>query len=96
MTEKKLTPQQEVQANELIEDRREAGKLGGGPQRIEKQHGKGKLTARERIQVLLDPNSFEEIDPFIKHNCHDFGMDKVDFPGDGFLCVLFREPESIL
>ncbi len=85
MTEKKLTPQEEISSQELIEARREAGQLGGGQHRIEKQHEKGKLTARERIQVLLDPDSFEEIDPFIKHNCHDFGMDQVDFPGDGFV-----------
>ena len=51
-----------------------AARLGGGQRRLDAQHAKGKLTARERIDVLLDPNSFEEWDMFVEHRCHDFGM----------------------
>ncbi len=58
-------------------------KLGGGQRRIDSQHGKGKLTARERIDLLLDRNSFEEIGALVKHRSTDFGMDKLHFPGDG-------------
>jgi propionyl-CoA carboxylase beta chain len=57
--------------------------LGGGQERIDKQHAKGKMTARERIDYLLDKNSFEEIDKFVVHRCHDFGMEKKKIPGDG-------------
>lgn len=58
-------------------------RLGGGVERIEKQHQKGKLTARERIEVLLDPESFEETGMFVEHRCSNFGMDNKKFPGDG-------------
>ena len=58
-------------------------KLGGGEKRIEAQHGKGKLTARERLDLLLDRNSFEEIGALVKHRSTDFGLDKQHFPGDG-------------
>jgi propionyl-CoA carboxylase beta chain len=64
-------------------DRREAARLGGGAHRIEAQHNKGKLTARERIELLLDEGSFEEFDMFKTHRCTDFGMDKVKLYGDG-------------
>lgn len=57
--------------------------LGGGKERIEKQHAQGKLTARERIELLCDPGSFEEIDKFVKHRSTFFGLDKKDFPADG-------------
>ena len=60
-----------------------AAELGGGQQRIEAQHAKGKLTARERIELLLDPGSFEEWDMFVEHRCIDFGMDEQSIPGDG-------------
>ncbi|MCW3980666.1 MAG: methylmalonyl-CoA carboxyltransferase, partial [Candidatus Bathyarchaeota archaeon] len=62
---------------------RERAKLGGGKERIQKQHAQGKLTARERIDLLLDNNSFVELDPFIVHRCTDFGMDEKKVPGDG-------------
>jgi propionyl-CoA carboxylase beta chain len=62
---------------------REAAQLGGGPEAIKKQHAKGKLTARERIDLLVDPGSFTEIDAFVTHRCVDFGMDKKKIPGDG-------------
>jgi acetyl-CoA carboxylase carboxyltransferase component len=68
--------------NELQEKLQESH-LGGGPERIEKQHKKGKLTARERISLLLDDSSFEEINIFSTHRCHDFGMEKEKFYGDG-------------
>ncbi len=57
--------------------------MGGGQARIDKQHEKGKMTARERIEALLDGNSFVEVGMFMKHRCSDFGMDKVDAPGEG-------------
>ncbi len=62
---------------------RERAKLGGGKGRIEKQHEQGKLTARERINMLLDPDSFVELDPFVVHRCTDFGMADRKIPGDG-------------
>ncbi len=62
---------------------REQAKLGGGKERIEEQHKRGKLTARERIEKLLDPNTFVELDPFVVHICTDFGMDEKKIPGDG-------------
>ncbi|MBA2467464.1 MAG: acyl-CoA carboxylase subunit beta [Sphingomonas sp.] len=58
-------------------------RLGGGEKRIAAQHAKGRLTARERLSVLLDPESFEEADMFVEHNCSDFGMDQQKYPGDG-------------
>ncbi len=57
--------------------------LGGGENKIESQHSKGKLTARERIYLLVDEGSFEEIDMFVKHRSSDFGLDKMKYPGDG-------------
>lgn len=57
--------------------------LGGGPKRIEAQHKKGKLTARERLDLLLDKGSFQEIDMLVKHRCTDFGLDKQRYYGDG-------------
>ena len=66
-----------------LEEKRKSARLGGGEKRIEAQHKKGKLTARERLQVLLDPDSFEEWDMFVEHRCRDFGMEKNKVPGDG-------------
>ena len=66
-----------------LEARRETARLGGGERRIEAQHKKGKLTARERIELLLDEGSFEEFDMFKQHRCTDFGMDEQHIPGDG-------------
>ncbi|BCB04652.1 acyl-CoA carboxylase subunit beta [Bacillus sp. KH172YL63] len=68
--------------NELYDRRREV-ELGGGDKKIDKQHEKGKLTARERIDILLDEGSFVELNPFIEHRCSDFGLDGVQGPGDG-------------
>ena len=66
-----------------LDTRRERARLGGGQQRIAAQHAKGKLTARERIELLLDHDSFEEFDMFVQHRCDDFGMEATKIPGDG-------------
>jgi propionyl-CoA carboxylase beta chain len=68
---------------EELESRREQALLGGGEARIAAQHKKGRLTARERLTVLLDQGSLEEYDMFVEHNCSDFGMETQKFPGDG-------------
>jgi propionyl-CoA carboxylase beta chain len=68
---------------EELERRRAAAKLGGGEKRVAAQHAKGKLTARERVEALLDEGSFEELDMYVEHNCTDFGMEKNCIPGDG-------------
>ena len=68
---------------DALEQRRAEARLGGGQRRIDAQHGKGKLTARERLDVLLDPGSFEEYDMFVTHRAVDFGMDETVIPGDG-------------
>ena len=70
---------------ELLNTKAAEAKLGGGAKRVESQHQKGKLTARERIHFLLDPNSFEEIGMFVHHRCNDFGMADQQFPGDGVI-----------
>ena len=66
-----------------LEEKREQARLGGGQKRIDAQHTKGKLTARERIDLLLDPDTFEEWDMFVEHRCANFGMDKAHVAGDG-------------
>jgi propionyl-CoA carboxylase beta chain len=66
-----------------LEQRRAQAKLGGGEKRIEAQHKRGKLTARERIELLLDKGSFEEFDMFVEHRSNEFGMEKTKIPGDG-------------
>jgi len=79
-------PIKEPSVKEKIQNFRklkEESKLGGGKERIEAQHKKGKLTARERLDLLLDPNSFVELDPFVTHRCTDFDMDKNKILGDG-------------
>ncbi len=68
---------------EELDHRRAEAKLGGGQRRIEAQHAKGKLTARERLEVLLDEGSFEEYDMFVAHRCTEFGMEATRTPGDG-------------
>ncbi|MGB0697312.1 MAG: acyl-CoA carboxylase subunit beta [Rhodospirillaceae bacterium] len=66
-----------------VEEKRAAARAGGGQKRTDAQHAKGKLTARERIDLLLDQGSFEEWDMFVEHRCTDFGMEKNKVPGDG-------------
>ncbi len=68
-----------------LEDRRAEARLGGGLKRVEAQHAKGKLTARERLDVLLDEGSFEEFDMFVAHRCSEFGMEDIRYPGDGVI-----------
>jgi len=68
---------------EELERRRAGARLGGGEKRVAAQHAKGKLTARERLEVLLDEASFEELDMYVEHNCTDFGMDNQRISGDG-------------
>ena len=65
-----------------LQERENAARLGGGERRIEQQHAKGKLTARERIDLLLDAGSFEEWDKFVEHRSHDFGMEAQRIPGE--------------
>ena len=66
-----------------LERRRAAARMGGGEKRIAAQHAKGKLTARERVSILLDQGSFEELDAYVEHDCADFGMETQRIPGDG-------------
>ncbi|TBW34061.1 acyl-CoA carboxylase subunit beta [Siculibacillus lacustris] len=66
-----------------LQRRRDEAWMGGGQKRIDAQHARGKLTARERIEVLLDADSFEEIDIYVEHRCIDFGMEQTRIPGDG-------------
>ncbi|MFZ9552148.1 MAG: acyl-CoA carboxylase subunit beta, partial [Hylemonella sp.] len=68
---------------EQLEQKRAAARLGGGQKRIDAQHAKGKLTARERLEVLLDEGTFEEWDMFVEHRCVDFNMESQKVPGDG-------------
>lgn len=68
---------------EKLENKRAEARLGGGQHRIDAQHARGKLTARERVDLLLDGDSFEEFDMFVEHRCNDFGMENTKFPGDG-------------
>ena len=68
---------------DMLEAKRAQARLGGGEKRIEAQHRRGKLTARERLDVLLDEGSFEEYDMFVEHRCADFGMEAQRIPGDG-------------
>ena len=68
---------------ELLKKKREESRLGGGEKRIQKQHEQGKLTARERIDLLLDKGSFNEVDAFVTHRCNSFGLEDKKYPGDG-------------
>ncbi len=88
-----------------LEEMREKARLGGGERRIKAQHSKGKLTARERIEILYDEGSFEEWDMFVEHRCNDFGMEKEKIPGDGVvtgfgtingrLCFVFSQDFTV-
>jgi len=68
---------------EKLREKKAHIQAGGGQKGIDSQHGKGKLTARERINLLFDPDSFVEMDTFVKHRCTNFGMDKIEAPGEG-------------
>jgi len=76
-------------ADEKFDDlrrRKAQSEAGGGSQRVQSQHNRGKMTARERIDILLDEGSFQEIDALVEHRCTDFGMEKNVIPGDGVVC----------
>ena len=66
-----------------LRERKQAAQLGGGQERIDKIHASGRLTARERINLLFDPGTFQEMGVFVEHRATDFGMDKKRIPGDG-------------
>ena len=68
---------------ELMKSKKEHIRLGGGQSRIDKQHEKGKMTARERIETFFDEGSFVELDMFVKHRCTNFGQEKKELPGEG-------------
>jgi propionyl-CoA carboxylase beta chain len=68
---------------ERLQAEREAAMIGGGPKRISRQHARGSLTARERLDLLFDEGSFQEMDQLKAHRCNEFGMDQMSFPGDG-------------
>jgi methylmalonyl-CoA decarboxylase alpha subunit len=75
-----------VEKLNLLKQKREKIELGGGKDRIEKQHKSGKLTCRERLDILFDEDSFIEVDAFVKHRCTNFGMEKTDAPAEGVVC----------
>ncbi|HSQ24181.1 MAG TPA: carboxyl transferase domain-containing protein, partial [Pyrinomonadaceae bacterium] len=77
--------QQPAKASKLdqLRERQQQAEAGGGAARVEKQHAAGKLTARERVDFLLDEGTFQEFDKLVEHRSRDFGMDKEIYPGDG-------------
>jgi len=75
-----------VKPDDLLADLERRAELGGGQERLDRQHAAGKLTARERIDLLFDPGTFEELDKLVTHRCRDFGMEKQIIPGDGVVC----------
>jgi propionyl-CoA carboxylase beta chain len=78
-----MTSEKRIEQLEALRDR---NLQGGGPERIDKQHSAGKLSARERIELLLDPGTFFELYPFVTHRSRDFGMEETRIPGDGVVC----------
>src|SRR2546429_6567532 len=68
-----------------LRERQQQAEAGGGAARVEKQHAAGKMTARERVEFLLDEGSFQEFDKLVEHRSHDFEMDKQVYPGDGVI-----------
>src|SRR5579871_1887670 len=72
--------------DDILADLERRAELGGGQARLDKQHAAGKLTARERIDLLFDAGTFEELDKLVTHRCRDFGMEKQIVPGDGVVC----------
>jgi len=74
-----------VNPKDLLDDLERRAEAGGGAERVKRQHAAGKLTARERIDLLFDPGTFEEVDKLVLHRCRDFGMDEQLIPGDGVI-----------
>src|SRR5213595_661123 len=74
-----------MRPEDVLADLERRAELGGGADRLEKQHAAGKLTARERIELLFDPGTFDEVDKLVTHRCRDFGMESQIVPGDGVI-----------
>src|SRR5262245_43660140 len=74
-----------MERSDTLSELERLAELGGGEDRLRKQHAAGKLTARERIALLFDPGSFEEVDKLVTHRCRDFGMEDQLIPGDGVI-----------
>ena len=85
MSDRKIEDAQTKQKFEVLQKKNEESLLGGGAKRIDQQHAKSKLTARERIDLLLDEGSFQEMGKFVMHRCKDFGLDKEYYLGDGVI-----------
>lgn len=83
MNQSNKTHKSSLHHQKILDDHRSNARLGGGAKRINAQHAKGKLTARERIEILLDPESFQETGMFVEHRCSNFGMEDKKFMGDG-------------
>jgi propionyl-CoA carboxylase beta subunit len=81
----KQQPKQSKSKLETLKVRAQQAEIGGGTERVEKQHAAGKMTARERVEFLLDEGTFEEFDKFVVHRSHDFGLDRQLYPGDGVI-----------
>src|SRR2546426_1450309 len=81
----KQQPKQSKSKLERLQERSKLAEEGGGPERVEKQHAANKMTARERIEFLLDDDSFEEFDKLVVHRSHDFGLEEQLYPGDGVI-----------
>ena len=79
----KQQPKQKKSKLDVLKERSRQAESGGGAERVEKQHTAGKMTARERIEFLVDEGSFEEFDKLVIHRSKDFGLDKQLYPGDG-------------
>src|SRR5450759_3941176 len=74
-----------MKPEDILADLERRAELGGGEERLKRHHDAGKLTARERIELLFDPGTFEELDKFVTHRCRDFGMADQIVPGDGVI-----------
>ena len=81
----KQQPKHSKSKLDSLKERSQQAEAGGGPERVEKQHAARKMTARERIEFLLDEETFEEFDKLVVHRSHDFGLDKQLYPGDGVI-----------
>ena len=84
-TPKPIEHRKHLDRLEELRRRNAEAEEGGGPERRERQHKEGKLSARERVDLLLDEGSFEELDKFVRHHCTDFGMEEQRPAGDGFI-----------